>query len=136
MRDFWARTVLFVSDATRAREFYKNELGFALDWTHEERGLPYVFQVSLHGLQIILNQTEDQGEEPTNDRPGHGRIFIGLDEEQAVAFFQHVQSRAIPTTFTHWGAPTMVIHDLDGNELFFWMPDSERLKFEALHAAN
>jgi len=30
-----------------------------------------------------------------------------------------------------WGAPTLVIRDLDENELFFWLPESERASLEA-----
>lgn len=69
MQNFSARTVFFVRDTPRAMEFYTRNLGFNLDWKHEEQGRPYVVQVSLFGLQIILNQSED----PESDRPGHPR---------------------------------------------------------------
>jgi hypothetical protein len=36
----------------------------------------------------------------------------------------------IETSTLHWGAPTLVVRDLDGNELFFWLPQ------EAVPAAN
>lgn len=130
MQDISARTVFFVQDMPSAMEFYTNALGFTLDWTYEEKGRPYVIQVSLLGFQIILNQKET----PTDDRAGHGRIFLGLNEAQSIAILQHVQSKGIRAIYTHWGAPTMAIHDLDQNEIYIWLSDAERVKRQEAHA--
>jgi catechol 2,3-dioxygenase-like lactoylglutathione lyase family enzyme len=119
---FYARSVFFVRDAARSLAFYTETLGFTLDWTYQQDGRPHVFQVSLLGFELILNQTEPD----TGDRPGHGRVFIGLEGDQAVAFRRHVESRQIQTTDVYWGAPTLAIHDLDQNEIFFWLPEAER----------
>jgi catechol 2,3-dioxygenase-like lactoylglutathione lyase family enzyme len=132
MSDLGGRTVFFVQDAERARHFYVESLGFALDWTHEEDGKPFVFQVSLLGFQLILNQTESW----TEGRAGHGRVFFGLDDDQIDAFRQHIQSRNIKTEVMHWGAPTLVIRDLDGNEFFFWYPESARASLAAEPPGN
>ena len=121
MQDFHARAVFFVSDAERALGFYTETLGFSLDWNYRESGKAFVFQVSLFGLQLILNQTETK----TRARAGHGRVFIGLDDEQAERFRRHVDEHDIETSDFHWGNPTLVIHDLDDNELFFWLPEAE-----------
>ena len=86
-------------------------------------------QVSLLGLQIILNRKET----PADDRAGHGRIFIGLDDDQSAAVLSHVHTKGISATYTHWGAPTMAIYDLDGNEIFFWLSDVERAKWQEAH---
>lgn len=129
MHDLGARPVFFVQDTPRAIEFYTRNLGFNLDWTHEEGGRPYVVQVSLLGLQIILNQSES----PHDVRAGHGRIFIGLDDEQSVAVLRHVKTKGIAATLTEWGAPTLAILDLDGNEIFFWLSDAERVKWQEAH---
>lgn len=130
MHDLAARPVFFVQDTPRAVEFYTRALGFNLDWTHEENGRPYVVQVSFLGLQIILNQKES----PSDERAGHGRIFVGLDDAQSVAILQHVKSKGIAAEYTQWGAPTMAIYDLDRNEIFFWLADTERLKWQEAHA--
>jgi catechol 2,3-dioxygenase-like lactoylglutathione lyase family enzyme len=130
MHNLGARPVFFVQDTPRAVEFYTSALGFNLDWTHEENGRPYVAQVSLFGLQIILNQKES----PTDDRAGHGRIFIGLDDAQNAAILQHVESKGISAEYTQWGAPTMAIYDLDRNEIYFWLSDTERVKWQEAHA--
>jgi hypothetical protein len=82
-----------------------------------------VFEVSLFGLQLILNQTESD----TAARAGHGRVFVGLDEEQSEALRLHIDAQGIATTWVEWGRPTLVIRDPDGNELFFWLgPDQNR----------
>jgi len=132
MDDLDARPVFFVQDTPRAIEFYTKNLGFTLDWTYEENGLPYVVQVSLFGLQIILNQKET----PADDRPGRGRIFIGLDDDQSAVVLRHIQTEGIAATYTHWGAPTMAIYDLDRNEIYFWLSDAERSKWQKAHVAT
>lgn len=118
-----ARSVFFVKDAERSLRYYTERLGFALDWNYQEQGRAFVFQVSLLGFQLILNQTEPW----TESRAGHGRVFIGLDENQSTAFRRHIEARGIETTVFHWGAPTLVVRDLDANELFIWLPERERV---------
>ena len=75
-------------------------------------------------LELILNQSETR----TKDRIGHGRVFIGLDADQAAQLRAHIQTKNIESSDFYWGAPTLVIHDLDGNELFFWLPEDEHGK--------
>lgn len=129
MQDLGATPVFFVRDTPHAIEFYTKSLGFNLDWVHEERGRPYVVQVSFLGLQIILNQ-----EESTHDvRAGHGRVFVGLDDEQSAVVLNHVRTMEIHATYTEWGAPTLAILDRDGNEIFFWLSDAERVRWQRAH---
>jgi catechol 2,3-dioxygenase-like lactoylglutathione lyase family enzyme len=120
-----ARSVFFVKDAEAALAFYTETLGFAVDWNHQEEGRAFVFQVSLLGFQLILNQVEPW----TKDRAGHGRVFIGLGEDQVGEFHRHIEKWGIETSALDWGAPTLVIHDQDQNELFIWLPEKERAKF-------
>jgi hypothetical protein len=72
--------------------------------------------VSLFGFELILNQV---GEE-TKDRAGHGRVYIGLEDEQIPPVHEHIAAHGIQTERREWGKSTLVIKDLDGNELFFW----------------
>lgn len=117
MESWRACAVFFVSDAERSLRFYTEQLGFSLEWNHQEDGRAFVFSVSLHGFQLILNQVEPG----TEGRAGHGRVFVGLKEgEQSEALRRHIEERQIETTEVQWGAPTCVIRDPDGNELFFW----------------
>lgn len=129
VENLWARTVFFVRDAERSLRFYTEALGFTQDWNHQEEGRPFVVQVSLFGFQLILNQSEPAA--GTQDRPGHGRVFIGLQQDQAAPFRRYVADNAIKTNVVQWGAPTIAINDLDGNELFFWLPESDRAGPEA-----
>jgi catechol 2,3-dioxygenase-like lactoylglutathione lyase family enzyme len=121
MDDFFGRSVFFVNDAERSLAFYTETLGFTVDWNHQVDGRAFVFQVSLFGFQLILNQVEEW----TQGRAGHGRAFIGVDPEQAERLQQHIQEKGIETTTLHWGEPRLVLRDLDQNELFFGIPQSE-----------
>src|SRR5262249_47719153 len=123
----YARSVFFVKDAERSLRFYTETLGFSLDWNYQEQGRAYVFQVSLLGFELILNQTGPS----TENRAGHGRLFIGLEDDQSEAFRKHIEEKSIKTTVVDWGNPTLVIRDLDENELFFWLPESERASLKA-----
>ena len=117
MSDFYARSVFFVADAERSMRHYTDDLGFSLDWDSHDG----VFQVSLFGFELILNQVGDS----TRARAGHGRLFIGLEDDQGEPFREHVREKRIQTGRVEWGRPTLVIRDVDGNELFFWLPGDD-----------
>jgi catechol 2,3-dioxygenase-like lactoylglutathione lyase family enzyme len=121
MENFYARSVFFVKDAEASLAFYTQTLGFKLDWNHQYEGRAWVFQVSLFGFELILNQVWG----PTQNRAGHGRVFIGLDDDQGQPLLRHIRERGINVMRDDWGRPTLVICDLDANELYFWIPDSE-----------
>jgi catechol 2,3-dioxygenase-like lactoylglutathione lyase family enzyme len=116
MNNFYARSVFFVKDAERSLRFYTEQLGFSVDWKYPEEGPAFVFQVSLFGFELILNQIDER----TQTRAGHGRVFIGLDDDQIEPFHRHVAANGIQTERLDWGRPTIVVKDLDGNELFIW----------------
>ena len=127
MDNFYARTVFFVKDAEAALAFYTKTLGFALDWNYQYEGRACVFEVSLFGFELILNQIFHD----TKDRAGHGRAFIGLEDNQATALCDHIRAKGIEVSRDDWGKPTLVIKDLDGNELYFWLPESELASLES-----
>src|SRR5262249_4294466 len=116
MNNLYARSVFFVNDAERALRFYTDTLGFTLDWKYDEQDRPYVFQVSLLGFELIVNQTGPA----TTARAGHGRVFIGLDDDQVARFREQIKENPVDTEVVGWGRPTLVIRDLDANELFIW----------------
>ncbi len=117
MSSFYGRAVFFVADADRSLRHYTEQLGFSLDWDSKDG----VFQVSLHGFELIINQAWKQ----TTSNAGRGRVFIGLDDDQGDPFRRHVLEKGIQTFRVEWGRPTLVIKDLDGNELFFWLPHDD-----------
>lgn len=116
MSNLYARAVFFVKDAGRSLRFYTEQLGFSVDWKDSDEDPPYVFQVSLFGFELILNQVSEQ----TRARAGHGRVFIGLEDDQIEPMHKHIAAKGIQTERVDWGRPTLVIRDLDENELFFW----------------
>ena len=59
MDNFYARSVFFVKDAERSLAFYTETFGFKLDWNYQEEGRAWVFQVSLFGFELILNQVHE-----------------------------------------------------------------------------
>lgn len=117
MANLYARSVFFVADADRSRRYYTEQLGFSLDWDSNDG----VFQVSLFGFELILNQVEDR----TRTRAGQGRLFIGLEDDQGEPLRRHIVGKGIQTICVQWGRPTLVIRDVDANELFFWMPHDD-----------
>jgi catechol 2,3-dioxygenase-like lactoylglutathione lyase family enzyme len=127
MDNFYARSVFFVRDGEASLAFYTQTLGFKLDWNNQYEGRASVFQVSLFGFELILNQIYPD----TKDRAGHGRVFIGLEENQGPALRLHIIERDIKAARDDWGRPTLVIKDLDGNEMFFWLPESEWARLES-----
>ena len=121
MNNLYARTVFFVKDAERALRHYTEQLGFAEDWNYREEGRTFVCQVSLLGFELILNETFGR----TLDRAGKGRLFIGLDDDQGEPLRKHLASKAVETERVDWGRPTLLLKDLDGNEIFFWLPHDD-----------
>src|ERR1043165_1514870 len=119
----YARAVFFAENAERSMRFYIDQLGFAEDWAFRDEGQTYVGQVSLFGFEVIINQVDDT----TRSRVGHGRVYIGLEDDQIGPVLEHIAAKGIKTERIHWGQPTLVVRDLDGNELFFWdWPDKQR----------
>lgn len=116
MDNLYARAVFFVADAERSLRFYTEHLGFSVDWKAPPETPTYVFQVSLFGFELILNQVHDG----TRERAGHGRLFIGLEDDQIEPVRKHIAAKGIQTERVDWGQPTLVIRDVDQNEIFFW----------------
>lgn len=109
---WYARPVLFVSDVERSIGFYVEKLGFEEAWRHEEAGQPIVAQVDRRGCELILSSQEQ-------DKTGRGRMFISLDVEVLHAVRAELEGRGVMVEDARWGYPLMVVHDPDGNELYF-----------------
>jgi hypothetical protein len=111
---WYARPVLFVADLERCLPFYLDQLGFVKNW-HAGDGTGTVCQVSRSDCEIILCQ--DSG------RHDKARLFIELTAEGLADFQRELAERSVPTTATWWGYDTTLVHDPDGNELLFPVPD-------------
>ena len=117
MENLYARSVFFVNDVDRAMRYYTEQLGFSLDWDSHDG----VLQVSLFGFELILNQAWEK----TRTHAGHGRVFVGLEDDQGEPLRKHIVDKGIQVKRVEWGRPTLVINDADGNELFFWLPNDD-----------
>src|SRR5258708_40219817 len=97
MKRWYSRPVFFIKDAESSITFYKNRLGFALDWNYEENGRASVCQVSRNGFELILEEYPSKA--------GHGRVFFGLDHEQETALRKEIEEKGIDAADTRWGMP-------------------------------
>lgn len=111
---WYSRPVLFVSDLSRALQFYVHGLGFKKDW-HAGDGKGTVCQVSRTDCEIILCHDAN--------RRGTARLFIELTADGLRDFRRELADRSIPHKTTWWGYDTTQVDDPDGNELFFPVPD-------------
>jgi hypothetical protein len=76
-------------------------------------------RVSGEPVRVRAHLQSDRGVDGSARGPSPG--LRRLDEEQAAALRQHIDAKVIATTDVHWGQPTLMIRDLDENELFFWL---------------
>ena len=59
-------------------------------------------------------------------KAGPGRIFISLDPDVLDAVRLEYEARGVVNRDGHWGYATMIVADLDGNELYFPYSRSRR----------
>ena len=113
-KEWYSRTVLFVSDIDRSVDFYVKQFGFTENWRVDAPGgTASVAPVARPGLELILN-TESPG------KTGKGLQFISLDGDDAVdALRAELEGRGVKVKEGVWGYRVMVIVDPDGNEFYF-----------------
>lgn len=116
MSDWYTRPVLFVGDIGRSVEFYVNQLGFTQGWRYEEEGKALVAEVDRQGCALILSSQR-------SSKVGTGLIFISLDVSVLHALRAELEGKHVNVKDGYWGYPVMIVHDLDGNELYFPYPN-------------
>ena len=112
--------VLRVVSAQVALGFYRDYLGFTLDWEHRfEAGFPLYVQVSRG--QTVLHLSEHHG-----DGAPHGVVWIAVADVHAL----QAELRSHPTAparpgvdLESPGGPTLEVIDPYGNVLRFCQPD-------------
>jgi catechol 2,3-dioxygenase-like lactoylglutathione lyase family enzyme len=119
MTDWFARPVLFVTDVDRSVDFYVDRLGFTRSWRFEDDGRALVAQVDRQGCALILSSQWP-------DKVGKALMFISLDVDVLHALRAEYEGKGVNVTDGHWGYPLMVVHDLDGNELYFPYPSDQQ----------
>ena len=124
MTDWFARPVLHVTNVEASLRFYVNQLGFTSPWRYNEDGKAHVAQVDRQGCALILADTWP-------DKIGKGLTFISLNvapqtregETAALdALRAELEARSVPVKDGWWGYRLLVVHDPDGNQLFFNYP--------------
>ncbi len=108
--------ILRIFDEAKAREFYVDFLGFAVDWEHRfEPGLPLYLQVARDGC--VLHLSEHHGD----CCPGAAvRIAVGDVDAYQARLLEKQYGYARPgVDDTPWGAREMSVKDPFGNRLTF-----------------
>jgi catechol 2,3-dioxygenase-like lactoylglutathione lyase family enzyme len=124
MTDWFARPVLNVADVEASLRFYVDRVGFTSPWRYDEDGRAHVAQVDRQGCALILADTWPE-------KVGKGLIFISLNVEPATpevaaaaldALRAELEARGVSVNEGSWGYRLLVVHDPDGNQLFFNYP--------------
>lgn len=106
---------LRITDVRSSLRFYKDGLGFVVDWKHQfEPHLPLFMQLTRNDQTIFLTEHKKDCE------PGGAVYFIVSNVNNCFAEFS---GRGIvpknPPANTPWGTCEMLIIDPDGNRLRF-----------------
>ncbi|MGO9066105.1 MAG: VOC family protein [Myxococcaceae bacterium] len=104
-----------MSDVERSVGFYVEQLGFKERWRHQDAGKLLVAQVDRRSCELILCSQEPE-------KTGRGRMFISLDVDVLHLLRAEFEGRGVAVGNGRWGYPLMVVHDPDGNELYFPYP--------------
>lgn len=115
MSEWYARPVLFVADIKRSVDFYVDRLGFTQNWRYEEQGKALIAQVDRKGCELILSSQWP-------GKVGSALMFISLDVDVLLALRAELEGKGVDVKDGRWGYPLMVVHDPDGNELYFPYP--------------
>jgi catechol 2,3-dioxygenase-like lactoylglutathione lyase family enzyme len=125
MTDWFARSVLHVTDVEASLRFFVNQLGFTSPWRYDEDGKAHAAQVDRQGCALIL----------ANRWPGKigkGVIFISLNVEPASregaiaaldALRAELAAKGVSVREGSWGYRLLVVDDPDGNQLLFNYPN-------------
>jgi uncharacterized glyoxalase superfamily protein PhnB len=126
MSDWFARTVLHVTDVSASIRFYVERLGFTNPWNHDEDGRPVVAQVERQGCALILSSQWP-------DKVGKGLVFISLDVDAHAANIAALDALRVELEANgavvkdgSWGYRILVIDDPDGNQLYFNYPNEPK----------
>jgi len=125
--EWYPRAVLFVADIDRTLDFYVNRLGFTEAWHFGDESSPHVAEADRQGCALIFST-----ESP--DKVGKGLIFISLNvdvpgdqipaEIEALDTLRiELEGRGVNVEGGFWGHRILIVHDPDGNELYFPYPD-------------
>jgi catechol 2,3-dioxygenase-like lactoylglutathione lyase family enzyme len=112
--------VLFVSNVATSAEFFRDKLGFAVDFLH---GHPAFYGgVSRDGVTLHLRFVHEPVI-PQNVREEEELLAAFVTVENVKALFDEYKKAGVPLVGTlhkeAWGGPTFTVEDLDGNRICF-----------------
>ena len=114
-----ALPVLFVSDVQAAAAFYRDTLGFAIDFLHGTP--PFYGAVSRDGATLHLKFVHGPVLEPGPDEDGLISAFLVVEDVQLL-YDEYARAGATFTqtlTTQPWSWRDFIVVDLDGNGLCF-----------------
>jgi catechol 2,3-dioxygenase-like lactoylglutathione lyase family enzyme len=112
--------VLFVSDVTRSAAFFRDKLGFAVDFLH---GHPAFYgAVSRDGATLHLRFVHEPViAQEMREKEQLLAAFVAV--ENIKALFEEYKRAGVPLVGSlhkeAWGGPTFTVQDLDGNRICF-----------------
>lgn len=112
--------LLFVSNVTSSAEFFRDKLGFAVDYLH---GHPAFYgSVSRDGATLHLRFVHEPVVTP-EVREKEQLLAAFVTVENVKALFEEYKSAGVPILGTlhkeAWGGPTFTVQDPDGNRICF-----------------
>jgi catechol 2,3-dioxygenase-like lactoylglutathione lyase family enzyme len=112
--------MLFVSDVARSAEFFRDKLGFTVDFLH---GHPAFYgAVSRDGATLHLRFVHEPVIAP-EQREKEQLLAAFIVVENVKALFEEYKkggvASASPLRKEPWGGPTFTVEDLDGNRICF-----------------
>lgn len=108
-----------IFDEAKAREFYVDFLGFAVDWEHRfEPDMPLYMQVSRGGLRIHLSEHHGDGT-PGSAIYVHTDDVTGYHRELTEKRYKYARPGLQEQS---WGALCLTVGDPFGNRLTFAEP--------------
>jgi catechol 2,3-dioxygenase-like lactoylglutathione lyase family enzyme len=125
MTDWFARSIIPVTDVEAALRFYVDRLGFTSPWRYEESGRARVAQVERPGCALILADAWPE-------KIGKALMFISVNvepvtREAAVAALDalraELEAKGVSVKEGSWGYRLLVVDDPDGNQLLFNYPN-------------
>jgi catechol 2,3-dioxygenase-like lactoylglutathione lyase family enzyme len=112
--------MIFVSSVPNAAEFFRDKLGFSIDFLH---GSPAFYgSVSRDGAALHLRFVHEPVIAPEiRERESLLSAFIAVENVRAL--FEEYKANDVPFVWTlrkePWGGPTFTVRDLDGNWIGF-----------------
>jgi catechol 2,3-dioxygenase-like lactoylglutathione lyase family enzyme len=112
--------ILFVTDVPTSAAYFRDKLGFAIDFLHGEP--PFYGAVSRDGVCIHFRCVRQPNFAELAARE-HSLILASIEVADVHAFFAELQGRGAdivqPPTKQTWGGTDLYVRDPDGNVISF-----------------